>query len=148
MKATSMDGGTKYAILLIMVLGLALSLGCATPPCEQSGDGTRPAELGPLLDEDAALRAASAFGMETGLAEWTADLTEDRQHGVVWRVTNTTCDQADSGGGQVFVIDAHTGALLDTLRWGWLSFTGDDPGPPRWTPGESAEQPEESGTEP
>ena len=136
-----MGSQIKHAIAWTGVLALALVLACSAPQrCTEPGVATASLEAGALLDEEAALKLARDRGMKEGLTKWTAELREYPQYGTAWSVTNTLFDLVGSRGGQLFIIDARSGTLLDTMGWvsQWLT---DDPGPLRITPVHSAEPP-------
>ena len=136
-----MSNQVRHAIVWTAVLGLAITLACAAPRrCTETGGATPSVEAGAFLDEEGAFKAARESGMKDGLAQWAAELREYPQYGVAWCVTNTLYDGVDSRGGQLFVIDARAGTLLDTMGW-FSQWIIDDPGPVRVTPVQSAEPP-------
>ena len=135
-----MSNRIKHAVVWTAVLGLAITLACAAPRrCTETGGSTPSARSDALLDEEGAFKAARECGMKDGLAQWTAELRET-QNGVAWCVTNTLYDGVDRRGGQLFVIDARAGTLLDSMGW-FSQWAIDDPGPLRVTPVQSVEPP-------
>ena len=113
-----MSNRTKRAVAWVLVLGSSVTLACATRERHVPPDAPAPSvEVGALLDKDDAFRIARESGMKDGAKEWSAKLKEYPRYGLAWSVSNWLVDGAGGPVGiQVFVIDARTGALLDTMR--------------------------------
>ncbi len=111
------------------------SLDLAVSDCLSGGrvpiqvDTGLPAEAGPpgtdcdpsrVMTHDAALCVARASGLPEGIAPLKAGLHFDtRYRRIVWSVENTMHDEGNGAkGGDSWVIDAITGAVLGRFLWG------------------------------
>jgi hypothetical protein len=72
-----------------------------------------------FLTREGAFCVARAAGFAEGLRPWLAGIRFDERQGrVVWSVLNTLSDDpGGGGGGQSWVFDAVTGALLQREAW-------------------------------
>ena len=90
----------------------------ASIPCQGSID-ERECDAALFFGPDASSCIALARGQQRGLRELEPQLGYDFGHRrVTWSVRNVQHESPDgTSGGQIFVIDAITGELLDQLGW-------------------------------
>ncbi|MBN1460600.1 MAG: hypothetical protein JXA57_13785 [Armatimonadetes bacterium] len=137
-----MDKPVERVTAGIAVMCLVVSLSCAAPKRSVEWQTDAPApENGAMLGGEAAFEVARAAGMKEGLTPWSAELRDDSRYGIVWDIRNMLHEGPEGRHGQLFIIDARTGTLLDTMGWHFQWFT-DHPGPTRITPTESQEPPD------
>ncbi len=113
-----MGNRTRRAISWVLILGSSVTLACVSrEPSIPSDASAPPVEVGALIDKDAAFEIARESGMKDGAKEWSAKLGDYSGYGLAWSITNWLVDGTGGPcGTQVFIIDARSGALLDTMR--------------------------------